>query len=228
MSRREQLREATTEEIKEVARRQMAASGTADLSLRAIAREMGVTAPAIYRYFPSRDELVTALIQDGFSSLSNFLESQVAQFASENVVERLETAVLAYRVWALAHPIDYQIMTASAIPNYVAPLEVLRPVYQRIYHVYIQLLAEAIEKGSLKLPAAYRELPPTIHAHLTAFNSAYQVDLPILYVMVTLWTQMHGRIILEILHQTHDLIGDTDAFYRHETRVMLQNLGVAM
>ena len=81
MPRRERVRQATVEEIKAVARAQMAAEGTAGVTLRAIAREMGMTAPALYRYFGSRDDLVTALVTDAYDALADAMEAAVAAVA---------------------------------------------------------------------------------------------------------------------------------------------------
>ncbi len=75
LTRRERVRAATIDEIKEIARRHIAEKGAAALSLRAIAREMGMTSPALYRYFASRDDLVTALIVDAYNSLADALEA---------------------------------------------------------------------------------------------------------------------------------------------------------
>src|SRR5512137_75251 len=88
------------ETIKETAWRQIAESGAASLSLRAIARELGITAPAIYNYYPSRDELVTALIVEAFTSLAEMQEDSLTGLAEDRRAVRLSVLGLAYREWA--------------------------------------------------------------------------------------------------------------------------------
>src|SRR5215813_12973966 len=103
-SLRARVRVEITEEIKETARRHVASEGAANLSLRAVARELGMVSSAVYRYFPSRDDLLTALIIDCYNELGEVAEQAVA-----GKEDRLE-AWLAYghaiRDWALGHPAD--------------------------------------------------------------------------------------------------------------------------
>src|SRR5579871_5392343 len=105
-TRRERQHDATTAEIKQVARRQMAEQGTAAISLRAIAREMGMTAPAIYRYFASRDDLITALILDAYNAQADAIEHAVDSLPEEDTRGRLRAGLYANRDWALKHPIE--------------------------------------------------------------------------------------------------------------------------
>src|SRR5262245_85809 len=119
-TRREKQYAATSAEIKDTARRLMAEHGTAGVSIRAIARAMGLSAPSLYHYFPNRDELITALISDAFNALADELE-QVRDRTAGTAAERLMAVVLAYRSWALAHPLDFQLIYGNPIPGYVAP-----------------------------------------------------------------------------------------------------------
>ena len=101
-TRRERLREATRDEIKAAARQQMKAEGSAAISLRAIARDLGMTAPALYRYYNSRDDLITALIVDAYTSQADWLERACALLPAGDHAGRLLMFVLAYREWSLA------------------------------------------------------------------------------------------------------------------------------
>src|SRR5215211_2916846 len=105
-TRRERLRDAAYAEIKSIARRQMAEQGAAALSLRAIAAAMGVTPPALYRYYKSRDELVTALIVDAYNDMADALEAAAAAHPAADYAGRFLAVALAYRAWAIAHPAD--------------------------------------------------------------------------------------------------------------------------
>jgi AcrR family transcriptional regulator len=124
---RESQRQDTREEIKAFARQQMAAEGTAALSLRAIARDMEMTAPALYRYFPSREDLITALIVDAFNALADALEAADAAPTQQDYGSRLRAVLMAYRGWALEHPTDFQLIYGNPIPGYSAPRELTVP-----------------------------------------------------------------------------------------------------
>jgi len=117
--------------IKETAWRQIAEFGAPTLSLRAIARELGITAPAIYNYFPRRDDLVTALIIDAYTS---FGDSQLAArdaVPADELVGRVMATGLAYRQWALDYPQRYQLIFGTPIPGYTAPMAQVFPAAAR-------------------------------------------------------------------------------------------------
>ena len=117
--RRQRQRDATTAEIREVARRQLAVTGAAGLSLRAVAREMGLTAPALYRYYDDRDALLTALIVDGYTSLCEQLEA--ARDAAPDAAGQIAGMSLAYRRWAVTHPHEFALVFGAPVPGYAAP-----------------------------------------------------------------------------------------------------------
>ena len=117
LSRRQRLRDATTEEIKQVARDLMAREGTSSLNLRAIARAMGITPSALYRYFPSRDAILTALITDAYDAVGDSVEDAIAAAP----VDRTSTAILAgvhaFRRWALDHPQEFSLIYGGPVPG---------------------------------------------------------------------------------------------------------------
>src|SRR5689334_12211302 len=148
--RRERVRTETRNEIMEIARKQIAEQGAASLSLRAIARDMGMTAPAIYRYFASRDDLLTALILDTYNRLADSLEAAVAEHAEDDYRGRFLAFSLAYREWAVANPQDYMFIFTTSVPGYDAPDEVTRPAAARSMQVFIDLLTQGMQAGVIK------------------------------------------------------------------------------
>ena len=117
----------TQETIKAAAWGQIAQFGAAALSLRAIARELRITAPAIYNYFPRRDDLVTALIIDAYTS---FGDSQLAArdaLPEADLYGRMMAIGAAYRQWALAYPQRYQLIIGAPVPDYEPPIEQILP-----------------------------------------------------------------------------------------------------
>lgn len=202
-TRRERHRLATADEIKQVARRQMAAEGAAALSLRAIAREMEMTAPAIYRYFPSRDDLVTALIVDAYGDLADTLDA--AADSSLPRPERLVRVALAYRDWARAHPADYALVFGTPIPGYHAPADVTRPAAGRAGTAIVGILMAA--HGDGEAPSSFASTPPPV---LRAFLSA--------------WSQIHGFVSLELNGQFDALGEDPAGLFAREMAALAHRL----
>src|SRR5215218_202301 len=118
---RARVRQELTSEIKSVARRQLATEG-ADLSLRAVARELGMVSSAIYRYFPSRDELLTALIVDSYRDLAGAAERAVAR-AGDDPRAIWRAACAAIHTWSRRHPHEYALLYGSPVPGYAAPAD---------------------------------------------------------------------------------------------------------
>jgi AcrR family transcriptional regulator len=228
-TRRQKIREATMVEIKETACRLMAEAGTAGLSIRAVARAMDLTPPAIYHYFPSLNDLITALVIDAYNDLAGTLEAAATEEgASKTYGERLNALVTAYRAWALRHPTDFQLVYGNPIPGYSQPSEVTYPPARRSFALLAGLIADAITAGELVPPREYRELPAVIEERLKLLATHEGHDLPhtALYLAAVIWAQIHGRVTLELFNLIQPVIGDTEAFYRYETHIMLKQLGL--
>ena len=207
-TRRERQHDATIGEIKQVARRQMAEQGTAAISLRAIAREMGMTAPAIYRYFASRDELITALILDAYNAQADAIEHAVASQSESDARVRLRAAIYRYRDWALEHPVEYQLILGNPIPGYSAPAEVTMPAARRTMRVFVDLTAQASGGDSAAETPSMGEV-------------ARPEDL---YGVLGAWALLHGLISLEIFHHLQPIVGDAGALFRAEVEALLARL----
>src|SRR3954471_654211 len=119
---RARARAELTEEIKAAARRQVAEEGSAALSLRAVAREVGMVSSAVYRYFPSRDSLLTALIVEAYDGLGTAVERAVAKVPADDLVGRWNTICDRVRRWAIANPHEYALIYGSPVPGYRAPV----------------------------------------------------------------------------------------------------------
>ncbi|MGH3408691.1 MAG: TetR/AcrR family transcriptional regulator, partial [Streptosporangiaceae bacterium] len=181
---RERARAQLTREIKEEARRQVAAGGAQQLSLRAVARELGMVSSALYRYYPSRDELLTALIIDAYDSLgaaaeaavtdsavadsavadSAVADSAVADAARSSVRERWRACCRAVRDWARARPHEYALIYGSPVPGYEAPPQTVAPA-ARVPVALGGLLAEAWkDPAGRETPAHAGQPGPSAHS----------------------------------------------------------------
>jgi AcrR family transcriptional regulator len=202
--------------IKETAWRQITEAGATTLSLRAIARELGITAPAIYNYFPDRDALVTALIIDAYAS---FGDSQLAardSIPAEDLIGRLVATGLAYRQWAHTYPQRYQLIFGTPIPGYHAPHETVMPIAARSMSALTSVVEAVRVAGRLKA----KNFPVVTAAYLPAFEAWRQyggdVDLLSLSVAVLIWAHVHGIVSLEISGNLPPFGVEGDALYMFE------------
>lgn len=202
--------------IKETAWKQIAESGAATLSLRAIARELGITAPAIYNYFQRRDDLVTALIIDAYTS---FGDSQLAArdgIPADDLPGQFWAIGVAYRDWALTYPQRYLLIFGTPIPGYEAPFEKVLPSSARS----LSALAETVEALRLadKLHAKnFPEVQEEYRPYLEVWRKhVSNVDLLSLAVAMLIWSRVHGLVSLEITHAMPPFGPNGDALYRYE------------
>ena len=186
------------EAIKETAWKQIAEYGAPALSLRAIARELKITAPAIYNYFPDRDALVTALIIDAFTS---FGDSQLAARDSvpkKHLVGRFKAIGLAYRNWAHTYPQRYQLIFGTPIPGYEHPIEKVFPSSARSIMALFSVVESLRVAGKLTTTAS-----PTVkkeyQAHFDLWRSQIGDVHPLThFVAMIIWARVHGIVSLEI------------------------------
>jgi AcrR family transcriptional regulator len=205
---RERARAQITAEIKDEARRQLAATG-AQLSLRAVARELGVVSSALYRYFPSRDDLLTALIIDAYDALGAAAEAAVAAAGEAGDRERWRACCHAVRGWALAHPHEYALIYGSPVPGYQAPQETIAPA-ARVAAVLGGLLAHARDPaGPPGWPGRDRPLPGLLAEQSKTVADAIAPGVPpgVAARALIAFTQLFGMISFELFGQ---LVGSAD------------------
>ncbi len=231
LTRRERVRAATIEEIKEIARQHMAEKGAAALSLRAIAREMGMTSPALYRYFASRNDLVTTLIVDAYNALADALESARDACAENDHAGRLAAIAHAYRDWALAVPQEYALIFGVPIPEYEAPPDITGPVAARSMAVFLDALDKAAQSGKADLTEIEvffsSELQEQVQPWIDKLE--FQGNPALLYLALSNWSMIHGLVSLEIFGHLdpHMVKGNSGALYRAEVATLARRLKLA-
>ncbi len=226
-TRREKQYAATCEEVKETARRLMAEQGTAGISLRAIARAMGLSAPALYHYYASHDAIITALIVYAFHALADALAA--ARDATEgDAVAQLWSVVTAYRAWALDHPTDFQLIYGNPIPGYAAPREITVPAAVRAFVVISEVLVRAQAVGTGTPTPEYAVVPEAVAGALQAriTQDGYSISVLAFYLTMTGWYRMHGLIMLELFHHIQPVVGDSATFYRVQMVAMFREMGL--
>lgn len=220
---RARARIEVTAAIKDAARRQLAQEGAARLSLRAVARELGMVSSALYRYFPSRDDLLTALIIDAYDSLGAAAEAARAAAPDADPVRQWTAVCEAVRVWALAHPHEYALIYGSPVPGYAAPQTTV-PAAARVGLLLIGIVRDAHRTSGLT------ELPLTAELRSEAERLAADLapDLPpeVAAALVAAWAELFGLVGFEVFGQFNRVIEDREAFFRHAVTRLAASVGL--
>ncbi len=204
-----------------MARRQLAEVGANGLSLRAVARELGMVSSALYRYFPSRDHLLTELIIDAYNAIGEVAEKAAAIDADPR--QRWRHIWHAARTWAKAHPHEYALIYGSPIPGYQAPRDTVAPA-SRVALALVGVLDSAAlrpafegPKPSAKLARQTEDLAARLEADLPA---------PALTRLLIAWAQLFGVISFELFGQFVGSVDPTDEFFAHTTQQMADFVGL--
>lgn len=213
--------------IKQTAWQQIAEHGAPALSLRAIARAIGITAPAIYNYYPDRDALVTALIIDAYTSFGDAQLAARDAVPADNLVGRLRATGIAYRQWAITYPERYQLIFGTPIPGYVAPVEQVLPAAARALSALVSVIEALRLAGRLRTAQV-----PEIHPAYQPMFAQWQryggyCDPQSFALAIVIWARVHGFVSLEIGHQIPSFGTDGAALYQYELDCIQQQFVVA-
>jgi len=226
-----EARAETAAEIKAIARQQLADKGTSGISLRGIARELGMTAPAIYNYFPKLDDLITALLVDAFTGHADAIDAAIAE--NDNPVAAFRAGLQAYRHWAIEHPADFQLIYGNPIPGYEAPRDVTVPLASRPQESFFRCILAAYQAGQMQIPPEYETVPEQIAEHVAGFlyQRAPEIQgiphhMAFFYMMEIIWTRIHGIVMLEIHEHLGPTIGDVETFYNNEIDAFFKQLSM--
>lgn len=214
-------------QIIDVAYKRLTEHGTAGLSLRAIARDVNITAPAIYNYFRRLDDLITALIVEAFTSLGDALEASIQSQPAENHAARVKAAGLAYRGWALAHPEQYNLIFGTPIPGYAAPSEITQPAAARSLAILIRALDEALTAGRLLERGDVLANQPALLAQVEAWRQMVnsQAQPYAHYLALVIWTRVHGLVSIELYQQLPPTV-DGELIYQIQLEGILREVGL--
>jgi len=204
--------------IKEIAWKQIAEYGAPALSLRAIARELKITAPAIYNYFPDRDALVTALIVDAYKSFGDSqLEARDAVLSGD-VLGRMKAIGIAYRTWAHTFPQRYQLIFGTPIPGYAAPLMEVLPSAARSLSALVSVVEQLRVTGKLNV----KSFPHVKREYKVSFETwkkyGGDVDILSMSVAMVIWSRVHGIVSLEIASNLPPFGANGDELYLFELK----------
>lgn len=226
--RKQRLHEATREEIKQVAWQQIARDGAAALSLRAIARQLDLTSPALYHYYPNRDALVNDLVEDAFHMLANSLEQVLNSLPQEKHAKRFLAIGAAYREWALNYPQRYVLIFGAPIPNYQPSINSIQIAANRSLGILVNVIGNAWQAGKIRLPPYYQTLTPLLRTQLGDWKQKAALDYPVqvFYLALIAWCRIHGIVSLE-LRQQFPPIADAGEIFQLEAKALLKQIGMS-
>jgi Transcriptional regulator len=206
--RRERLRQATVREIHTAARRLLVAQGPSAVTINALARELGMSGPALYRYYASRDELVAAVTAGFYRELTAVLEETRTAWASAPANRRMLAMCRTLRGWCTAHPAEFGWMFANprAAAEPAGPGSPRYQAGQEFERVFLEEVAQVWESRGFPVPDL-DGLAPSLRAQVRDYAARTGGLLPpeALYVFLSAWIRLYGLLCMEVMKQL-DLI----------------------
>ena len=212
-SARALARDHLTRAILTSARAQLGTVGPAALSVRAVARDVGMASSAVYRYFASRDDLLTALLVECFDEQGEAVETAVAAVDEADLSGRWSALARAFRGWAVEHPWDYALLYGSPVPGYEAPAQTVGPA-TRVTRVLLQLAADASAR-EVRPGGADPGPGPAFHDAVAGVRAFAGHDVPddVLVAGLAAWSGLVGGVTLELFGHLENAVGDRDAWF---------------
>jgi AcrR family transcriptional regulator len=232
-TRRERLRDATLHEIKEAAREHLRAHGPSGISLRGIARDIGMTAPALYRYYASLDDLLEALIESYTNEISDAMEAARDALPADDLAGRLVAVTQAFRHWALGHKPEFTMVFGAPVPGFSRADEGgVRAAGGRFGRIFFVLLAELWRRQPFPVPAD-EEITPALRCQLLAFaasGGADEDDVPLglIRLYAACWIRLYGLVTMEVFGHVRFLLQDAEPLFEAELADIGRILGIKL
>ncbi len=224
---RARARAQTEAEILRIGREHLATTGPAGLSLRAIARELGVVSSAVYRYVASRDELLTRLVIDAYQDLGDAVDAALESVDVTDFAARLRTLAHAVRDWARSEPATYALLFGTPVPGYEAPGDRTTEPGTRVIRALVDIVEAAWQARAVaELPAS--TVPASVSTDADQVRAAFGVTVPDDLVVRTtvVWAGVFGLVNFEIFGQYGEAFTDVAALFDLQVTVLVESLGL--
>lgn len=200
MGKRQDTRDRIERQIVEIGRAHLVTHGAAALSLRAIARELGMVSSAVYRYVASRDELLTLLLVDAYGELADSVE-RARDAAAGDWQDRLRAVAHATRAWAVHHPARWALLYGSPVPGYHAPREQTVGPGTRVVGLLFSAIAEGVAAGAVRTSKV--TVPQSLSSDSDRLRAEFEfvADDDVVARCLVLWAALVGAISLEVFGQ---------------------------
>ncbi|WIM88950.1 TetR/AcrR family transcriptional regulator [Candidatus Mycobacterium wuenschmannii] len=222
MANRRDARERTEAQIIELGRRHLVEHGAAGLSLRAIARDLGMVSSAVYRYVASRDELLTLLLIDAYSELADVVDRARDAVSDDAWTEDVVAIAHAVRDWAVTHPASWALLYGSPVPGYHAPAERTVEPGTRVIGALFDAVAAGIATGDIKLTNHSAPQPMSDDFERLRQEFGFAGDDTVIAKCFATWAAVVGAISLEVFGQYGaDTLSDTHAVFDAQVRLLV-------
>ena len=225
---RSRAREQTMRDIVRIGRSHLATDGAAALSLRAVARDLGVVSSAVYRYVESRDELLTLLVVDGYDELGDAVDAAVASIERGDHAGRMAAIGRAVRSWALAEPATYALLFGSPVPGYEAPAERTTEPGTRVVRRLVEVWEDAWQAGEVSLPDD-AVAPRRLARDLARVRRELGIAAPDALIArgMLAWAALFGCVSFEVFGQYGaDTFADPKDIFEHHLQVLVETVGL--
>ena len=224
VGKRQESREQIEARIVELGRRHLVDRGAAGLSLRAIARDLGMVSSAVYRYVSSRDELLTLLLVDAYSDLADAVDG-ARDTADDLWSDDVITIGRAARRWAVAHPAQWALLYGSPVPGYHAPPERTVGAGTRVVGAIFDAIAAGIATGDIRLTDTVAPQPMSSDFERIRHEFGFPGDDSVIAKCFLLWAGVVGAISLEVFGQYGtDTLTDPEAIFDTQLRLLVDLL----
>ncbi|WP_216212201.1 TetR/AcrR family transcriptional regulator [Amycolatopsis aidingensis] len=242
-TRRGRERAATDKEIRQIARKLLVEQGPEAVTLRAIARELGITAPALYRYYVSRDDLVEHLRLDVIADLGAELAAEAEAMADEGALQ-LFAICRGFRRWALTHTREFTLVFASptgGVGSAASSVATLKRVTEPFGRIFLLAAGEVLANHELATPPE-EEVPAQLREDLAAYRGellavinsagldipAEKLDLGTTYLMIQFWARLYGHVTLEVFGNYPIPVSNPDALFDAMLADLAREIGLTL
>jgi AcrR family transcriptional regulator len=230
---RDRARAALMRDLLDTARRQLAVDGAASLSLRAVARELGMASSAVYRYVASRDELLTALIIETYERIAEVAEAALDEARADDLPHghRWLAVGRAVRGWAHQHPNEWALVYGTPVAGYHAPADTIGPA-SRVAAVLARVAVDALAAGAAGMPDGATPLPDdlvepsVVRLFETAGAEPGAFDDPLVVRSMTMWVGLVGLVNFELFGHLANSLVDDDTFFDAALAVAAEAIGL--
>ena len=225
MGKRQESREQIEARIVELGRRQLVDRGAAGLSVRAIARDLGMVSSAVYRYVSSRDELLTLLLVDSYSELADAVD-RARETVGESWSDDVIAIARAVRGWAVAHPARWALLYGTPVPGYHAPAERTMVAGTRVVGAFLDAVAAGITTGDICLTNDVVPQPLSSDFERLRQEYGFPGDDQVLTKCFLVFAGVVGAISLELFGQYgSDTLTDAGPLFDAQVRLLVGLLG---
>ncbi len=232
-TRRERLRDSTLTEIKETARQHLRTEGPAGISLRGIARAIGMTAPALYRYYEGLGDLIAAMIEGYINEVSDAMEAARDALPEDDIGARLVAVTRTFRRWALDNRPEFGMVFGEPVPGYEpAPKDGSDAAGARFGGIFFALFIELWQNRPFPVPAD-EEIPEDLRTQLRSFAGVCGLDdsglpLGVIRLYAGAWVRLYGLVTMEVFGHVSFLLEDPEALFEAELADLASTLGITI